>query len=78
MKSFKEKYNEDSEFRDKHLAYLREKVTCECGKVVSRVNKQRHMTTPLHKKRMDKAEELDIAALKKEVAQLKDMISKKK
>lgn len=78
MKSFKEKYSEDPEFRDRHLAYLREKVTCECGKVVSRVNKQRHMTTPVHHKRMKTVETSDISALKKEVAQLKEMISKRK
>src|SRR5437868_2387012 len=48
MSKFKE-YYEDEEFRERHLAYLREKIECPvCKKMISRVNMARHIKTTYH------------------------------
>lgn len=36
--------------RDKHLANLKEKVTCDCGSVMNRNCLIRHLKTPKHQK----------------------------
>lgn len=38
--------------KEKHLAYLSQKIICECGKQVSRNSIHRHRLTTTHSKRM--------------------------
>jgi hypothetical protein len=52
VKTFKEYYS-DEEFRTKHKNYMKEKIECECGKEVCRVNISNHKKTPMHKKRLN-------------------------
>jgi len=40
--------------RDKHIQYVCEFITCECGKVVQRSNMARHLRTPIHKRLINK------------------------
>ncbi len=50
---FKTRYNEDAEFRENHLAYIKEKVKCTgCGRSVTRCNMTRHKRSNLHKKNL--------------------------
>ena len=44
-----ELYKTDPEFREKHLAKLKEKIECECGKKISRANMKQHKSTNAHK-----------------------------
>ena len=69
-KTFTDYYNEDEEFRKKHLARLNEKVTCECGFVTARCNLSRHKKSHLH---TDKMVNIDrINKIKEEMNQLKN------
>ena len=56
-KSFKDRYNEDPEFKQRHLAYVKEKQECSCGRMVSRSNMAKHKQTELHKKREKKQQD---------------------
>jgi len=47
------KYNNDPDFRDKHLEQQREKVSCECGCILSRNHLSRHRKSDKHKKKME-------------------------
>lgn len=40
--------------REKHNAYMREKIECECGIITSRVNINRHRQTVQHIKIVDR------------------------
>jgi len=53
-KTFKE-YYADPEFKKKHLAYVKEKVMCDCGKEISRSNMSAHVKTKLHQKKLDRS-----------------------
>lgn len=44
----------EEEIREKNNAYMREKIECECGLFVSRVNIIRHRETERHMKVMDR------------------------
>ena len=49
--TFKNRYDNDPEFRETHLSYMKEKVECEgCGKMILRCNMSRHIKTESHKK----------------------------
>jgi len=50
-KSFKQKYHEDVEFKQKHLNYVNEKMKCSCGRSISRSNYSKHLKTDLHDRR---------------------------
>lgn len=50
--SFKQYYYANPEFREKHLARLREHVTCECGCIVSRSNFSKHKKNKKHFRKM--------------------------
>lgn len=39
--------------RNDHNAYMREKIECECGSLISRVNMSRHKETESHLKVVD-------------------------
>jgi len=47
-KSFKEKYDTDQEFRDRHRKYVLEKVKCTCGCMVARSNLSSHQKRKKH------------------------------
>ena len=79
-KTFKE-YYADPEFREKHLKYITEKLPCECGCMVSRVNWLRHAKTNKHKKLMEskKVNDIDImelTTLKKQLKNLQERLDK--
>lgn len=56
-KTFTDYYNNDPEFRRKHLEKLKEKVECECGFVTARSNLSRHKKSHLHIEKMEEIEE---------------------
>ncbi len=47
--SFK-KYYENETFRENHKLYKSEKITCECGTIVTRGNISTHRKSPKHNK----------------------------
>lgn len=53
VKSFKDYYNENPEFRRKHLEKLKAKVVCECGFVTALSNLYTHKKGRIHKNMMD-------------------------
>lgn len=55
-KTFKEYYDEDEEFKKKHLERLNEKIECECGFITARANYTRHKKSHLHIKKMEEKE----------------------
>jgi hypothetical protein len=46
--SFKDKYDNDQKFKERHQKYVLEKVNCSCGCKVSRSNLTSHQKTPKH------------------------------
>ena len=46
--TFIEKYNSNPEFKEKHLAYMKEKVQCKCGKTYIRCQGHMHKKTLYH------------------------------
>ncbi len=69
-KSFKERYHNDPEYRGKHLSYLKEKISCECGVDVNRAGMIAHKQTPKHQSRM-MAKQTEPVVSKKEYLKLK-------
>lgn len=51
-KSFKDYYG-NPDFKNKHLQYIKEKVLCECGKLISRSNLSTHKKSKIHTKRLN-------------------------
>jgi len=47
--TFMDKYNNDNEFREKHKKKMAEKIECECGVTLSRVNMSTHRKSQKHK-----------------------------
>jgi hypothetical protein len=72
-KTFKDYYHGDEEFKKKHISYMLEKVECECGAMVSRNNKSRHLRSNLHHKRITKAQEIKM--IKEEIKKLNKKIN---
>lgn len=57
---FKKRYNEDEEFKEKHLSYMKETVKCKgCGKTVTRCNMTRHNKSNFHKNNLTDVLELE-------------------
>lgn len=48
-KTFKE-YYQDEEFKERHNNYIKQKVPCECGRQVMRVQLAKHKRTKIHEK----------------------------
>lgn len=65
--SWKDVYQSNSEFREKHKKRLAEKIACECGKTIVRGNMSKHKHTDHHKKAME--------ALSKEKPKENDVLS---
>lgn len=49
MSKFKE-YYKDPDFKKKHLEYMKTKIECKCGCLVSRCNKTNHLKSIKHMK----------------------------
>jgi hypothetical protein len=73
--SFRERYNSDPEFREKHKQYIMTKVECECGCMVRRNYMSTHKKTKKHIELLNKKTD-NIAELKKEIARLKKLSKK--
>ena len=54
QKTFKERYNNDPEYKRRHLEYINEKLPCECGRMISRVYIAKHVTLEKHKRDLDR------------------------
>lgn len=53
VSKFKTRYDNDAEFREAHLAYVKTLVKCKgCGREVTRCNLVRHTKSNLHKKNL--------------------------
>lgn len=71
-KSFTDYYNNDPEFRKKHLDKLKEKIECPCGFITARCNLSRHKKSHIHINKMLKINR--IKELEEELNQLKKEI----
>lgn len=56
-KTFKD-YYADEAFRERHLAYMKERVHCECGFETARNNMSKHRKSRNHEKRIQNFEML--------------------
>jgi hypothetical protein len=51
VSNFKTKYYSRPEYREKHLQYVKQRITCKiCGGAVQRSNMSKHNVTELHKR----------------------------
>lgn len=46
--NFKTYYDNNPEFKAKHLAKMREKVVCECGRTVNKSHHCKHLRSDIH------------------------------
>lgn len=69
VSTFKIRYDNDNEFRDNHLKYLKTKIKCDgCGKSVARSGMIRHKQSNWHKKNsMDTSDVSELRKHKKEI-----------
>lgn len=69
------KYYQNPEFKEKHLTYIKEKVSCpDCGEMTARANLTRHKKTLKHQKLTGKKKkETDTQELEKIVDILKQV-----
>ena len=65
---FKKYYYDNPEFRERHLAKMREKIICECGCIVSRSNFSKHQDNKKHFRKM--VEKFGDQELKKKIEEL--------
>ena len=59
MTSFKERYNNDPEYKEKYKQYMYAKVVCDCGFLTARANLYRHKKSGKHEKKMSEIEKLE-------------------
>jgi|SRR5690606_38069210 len=82
MSTFKDRYNNDDNFREKHLAYIQEYTMCDdCNRLILRCNMSRHKKTNIHKR--NAAMNIDVLISQKQHINEKfekkhDMIEKEK
>ena len=69
MVKFIDRYNEDKEYRVKHLQYMQEKVECGCGKTLSRSYMSGHRQTRAHQNWLS-SKKPEIVKIKKRIAEL--------
>lgn len=48
MSRFKERYDNDPEFKQRHSEYMKQKIQCTCGCQVARHNLTKHKRTKKH------------------------------
>lgn len=68
-KTFSDYYKTDSDFKEKHLKRMNEKIICECGFETARANLYRHRKSHLHIEKMEKINR--IKELEEELERLK-------
>lgn len=73
-KTFKE-YYADPEFRERHLRYIKEKLPCTCGKLVSRANMHKHKLTNIHQRRLELLADDDLELIKSFYEDYSDIIA---
>jgi len=83
MSAFKQRYQNDPEFKKRHLDHIKEIITCECGHSVKRGYISKHRKLQKHIKEMgikEKEKEIEnyklIEKLKEEIKELKSMKEK--
>lgn len=74
--SFKSKYDNDPNFKQKHLDYLTTKVKCECGVLTTRNNLKKHKLSHLHKNKLDKNSDESTEEIAEEPTELSVLIEK--
>jgi hypothetical protein len=74
-KTFADYYSKP-EYKARHLAYVRAKVTCKCGKLVQRCNMTKHCQTKKHKIFMQFLEETGIQDKEKKMNEILDTKTK--
>ena len=52
--TFKQRYDNDEEYKKKHLEYINERIPCECGKQITRVYMAKHLSLPKHKRDLER------------------------
>lgn len=73
LSAYAQRYQSDTEFRERCLGRLREKLPCEvCGKMVSRGNRSRHVATKHHLETLKKCTPDHL--LKQKVQQLEEQL----
>ena len=68
--TFKENYDNDPEFKKKHLKYVTEKVKCECGFMTCRNNILKHKKSHIHINKMQSIKEEESKTLGLEIIKL--------
>jgi hypothetical protein len=68
-KTFSDYYKEDSDFKEKHLNKMKEKILCECGFETARANLYRHRKSHIHIEKMERINR--IKELEEELKRLK-------
>ena len=68
-KTFADYYSKP-EYKARHLAYVRAKVTCKCGKLVQRCNMTKHCRTKKHKMFIQFLEETGIQEKEKKMNEI--------
>lgn len=58
LKEYQKQYYE--KYREEKLKKLNEKITCDCGKVISRSSANKHLKTKLHEKLLRQMSEKNI------------------
>lgn len=80
--SFKERYDNDPEFKAKHIKYMTEKKECDCGDMVARNNMIRHLQTRRHEQGVDEKQvrqkTMSMSAYKKMLKQIDEQKKKLK
>ncbi len=76
-KTFKYYYDNDDEFKTKHLKKLSERIECDCGFITARCNLSRHKRSHLHIKKIGNKDEIkklqkEKDKIEKEITRLKN------
>jgi len=76
MSAFK-KYYEDADYRDRHLAYQKEKIICPgCNTIVNRASYSSHLKSNKHNDKLRNHDQ-EISALESEKAEIERIFNKK-
>lgn len=77
--SFKQHYDSDPEFRERHLNYVKTRVDCECGGSYIRCGSSKHRNTLKHKdalQRQDEQKNKDLLGRENLQNQINDLLLK--
>lgn len=73
LEYFKNRYNNDADFRKKQLDYLKSKIVCsDCGKTISRSNITKHKNRKWHRQLIaERQTQMEIDKLKSVIEELR-------